>query len=264
VLKPDAKVLDVGSGSGYLCACFSKMMGDAGTVIGIDVIKPLVDWSINNLKKSHGDLLDKGVVQLKVGDGWKGEIKNAPFNAIHVGAAAEEVPKALTDQLAVGGRLLIPVDKENSSGQLYLQIDKSQNGTLKQTALMSVKYVRLIHLKDIKEETEEKTVSTFSKRPSSTSPGTCSPSTPTPASPTSSAPSDAKELESKPLGQYTIDDVCTMINAIGLVALAPAFRENAVDGQMMLTLTDDDYKTHLKFQPGQLRKLHLHLEKVPM
>jgi protein-L-isoaspartate(D-aspartate) O-methyltransferase len=148
LLKPGARVLDVGSGSGYLVACFSKMMDDKGKVIGIDYIKPLVDWSIKNLKKSHGDLLEKRIVQLKHGDGWKGDSKNAPFDAIHVGAAAESVPKALLDQLALGGRLLIPVDNKFSSGQSYLQIDKLKNGSLTQTTLMGVQYVRLVHPKD--------------------------------------------------------------------------------------------------------------------
>jgi protein-L-isoaspartate(D-aspartate) O-methyltransferase len=155
LLKPGAKVLDVGSGSGYLVACFSKMMEDKGKVIGIDYVKPLVEWSIKNMRKSHGGLLEKGIIRLKLGDGWKGDLKNAPFDAIHVGAAAETVPKALIDQLALGGRLLIPVDHKYSSGQNYLQIDKLKNGAITQTNLMGVQYVRLVHPKeDFKEEDE--------------------------------------------------------------------------------------------------------------
>jgi len=132
-LKPGAKVLDVGSGSGYLVACFSKMMNDKGKVMGIEVVRPLLDWSLKNMAKRHKNLLDEGLVQMKIADGWKGDVKNAPFNAIHVGAAAEKVPTALTDQLAIGGRLLIPVDVGGGgSGQNYLQIDKQSDGSLTQ------------------------------------------------------------------------------------------------------------------------------------
>jgi len=100
------------------------------------------------LKKKHSNLLDEKIVTIKYGDGWKGDPKNAPFDAIHVGAAAEEVPKALTDQLAPGGRLLIPVDSSSGYGQDYLQIDKEKDGSLQKKKLMGVQYVRLIHPKE--------------------------------------------------------------------------------------------------------------------
>jgi len=172
LLKPGAKVLDVGSGSGYLVACFSKMMGDKGKVIGIDYVKPLVDWSIKNMRKHHSDLLDNGIIRIKQGDGWKGDTKNAPFDAIHVGAAAEKVPKALTDQLAPGGRLLIPVDDHSSGGQNYLQIDKQKNGSLTQTNLMGVQYVRLVHPKEEFKDEEEDVSRSSTEKPSTSSTST--------------------------------------------------------------------------------------------
>jgi len=156
-LKPGARVLDVGSGSGYLVACFSKMMQDKGKVVGIEVVKPLLQQSIVNMKKSHADLLEKGIISLKYGDGWKGDPENAPFDAIHVGAAAEKVPQALLDQLAIGGRLLIPVDSEDlwHGGQDFLQIDKTGKNEFTKKNLMGVQYVRLVHPTEEQEKEHE-------------------------------------------------------------------------------------------------------------
>ena len=75
----------MGHGSGYLVALFSKMMNDEGKVVGIELLQSLVDSSVVNMKKHHSDLLDKGVVELKAGDGWQGDAENAPFDVIHVG-----------------------------------------------------------------------------------------------------------------------------------------------------------------------------------
>merc|ERR1712110_78297 len=58
-LKEGNKALDVGSGSGYLTVCFAKMVGNKGSVLGIDHVKELVDWSESNVQKNHGDLLPK-------------------------------------------------------------------------------------------------------------------------------------------------------------------------------------------------------------
>jgi protein-L-isoaspartate(D-aspartate) O-methyltransferase len=55
------------------------------------------------MRKEDGDLLEEGVVELLVRDGWKGYPEGAPYNAIHVGAAAETFPRELMSQMAVGG-----------------------------------------------------------------------------------------------------------------------------------------------------------------
>lgn len=66
ICRPGAKVLDVGSGSGYLAACMSKMVsGNGGRVFGIDVIPELVEWSIENVKRSDPQLLESGVLNLR-------------------------------------------------------------------------------------------------------------------------------------------------------------------------------------------------------
>ncbi|KAI1240916.1 hypothetical protein IHE44_0009365 [Lamprotornis superbus] len=95
-LHEGAKALDVGSGSGILTACFSRMVGPKGQVVGIDHIKELVDDSINNVKKDDPTLLSSGRVKLIVGDGRMGYAEEAPYDAIHVGAAAPVVPQAVS------------------------------------------------------------------------------------------------------------------------------------------------------------------------
>jgi len=143
-LTPGSKVLDVGSGSGYLSACFSRMVGKEGKVIGIDVVESLVEKAKQNMNKDEPSLLAEGRVVLKVGDGWKGDISNAPFDAIHVGAAADKVPNALVEQLKPGGKLVIPVGTVNQS--LVLVVKGPDGKVSPPQHLMDVRYVPLIHL----------------------------------------------------------------------------------------------------------------------
>ncbi|KFK30048.1 hypothetical protein AALP_AA7G210200 [Arabis alpina] len=140
-LQPGMRALDVGSGTGYLAGCFALMVGLEGRVVGVDHIPQLVDMSIKNIEKSVVDsFFKKGSISLHVGDGRKGWEEFAPYDAIHVGAAASEIPQPLLDQLKPGGRMVIPVGT-------YLQelkvIDKSEDGSIKVHTKTSVKYVPL-------------------------------------------------------------------------------------------------------------------------
>lgn len=143
VLKPGDSILDVGSGSGYLCACFAELVGETGHVVGIDVIKELVDWSIENMNKSHADMMKSGRVKIVVGDGWEGYPALAPYKAIHVGAAASSVPKKLLEQLMPGGRMVIPVGREGGA-QEYQCIDRNEDGSFEATFLADVSFVPLV------------------------------------------------------------------------------------------------------------------------
>ena len=107
---PQANILDVGVGSGYLVACIAKMNPTA-KVYGIDVVPNLVEAAAKNVNKQDPELLKTKQIEIFLGDGWKG-IPNFKFNAIHVGAAAAELPKSLLQQLHIGGILVIPVGRE--------------------------------------------------------------------------------------------------------------------------------------------------------
>ena len=143
----NGRVLDVGSGSGYLVACFAEMMiqqnGSSSKVVGIEHVQSLVDQSIENLKQDgKEEMLRSGLITITKGDGRLGYEAFAPYALIHVGAAAPEVPEALLSQLASPGRLIIPVKKEDESQSLMV-IDKNEKGEIKYKDEMGVVYVPL-------------------------------------------------------------------------------------------------------------------------
>jgi protein-L-isoaspartate(D-aspartate) O-methyltransferase len=109
-LDPQAgdKVLDIGSGSSWTTALLAHIVGKQGKVIGIERIKSLCNFGTNNLSKYH--LIEGGRAKIVCADGTKGYVNEAPYKRILVSAAAEEVPRELKKQLAVGGRLVIPIE----------------------------------------------------------------------------------------------------------------------------------------------------------
>ncbi|KAF4556308.1 Protein-L-isoaspartate(D-aspartate) O-methyltransferase-like protein [Elsinoe fawcettii] len=145
-LKPGARVLDIGSGSGYLTHVLAELVKPGGTVIGLDHIQPLVDLSTANTSKSAEgrELLESGTIKYVKGDGrkgWTGKGGEEGFNAIHVGAATNGWHQELIDQLRKPGRLFVPVEEE------YLQhiyvVDKDEKGEVKREKSMGVRYVPL-------------------------------------------------------------------------------------------------------------------------
>ncbi|XP_068666339.1 protein-L-isoaspartate O-methyltransferase 1-like isoform X2 [Aristolochia californica] len=140
-LQPGMHALDIGSGTGYLTACFALMVGPEGCAVGIDHIPELVATSMDNIKRSAAaPLLKEGSLSIHVGDGRQGWPEFAPYDAIHVGAAAPQIPQPLIDQLKPGGRMVIPV---GTMFQDLKVVDKKPDGSITIHTETSVRYVPL-------------------------------------------------------------------------------------------------------------------------
>ncbi len=125
-------VLEVGTGSGYQTAVLAQLIPH---VFSVERIKSLQYQARRRLQR-----LDFHNVAMRHGDGWAGWKSKAPFDAIIVTAAAETIPASLLDQLADGGRMIIPVGEQN---QELLLIEKIGNRTRKEV-LGAVRFVPLI------------------------------------------------------------------------------------------------------------------------
>ncbi|THH12822.1 hypothetical protein EW146_g7334 [Bondarzewia mesenterica] len=143
-LRPGARVLDIGSGSGYLSAVFHHLVSSEqqkGKVVGIEHIPQLVEWSIKNLGKDGlQHALDDNEIVMLAGDGRLGYPDGGPYDAIHVGAAAPVLPQLLVDQLTRPGRMFIPVGEYM---QDVVQVDKHEDGRITSKRLFGVMYVPL-------------------------------------------------------------------------------------------------------------------------
>jgi len=136
-----ARVLDVGSGSGYLTACMARLIQPDGKIIGIEHIPELVQLSIKNISKNGRSLFDNGILEIVLGDGRLGYPQGGPYDAIHVGAAAPNRPNVLIDQLKPGGRLVVPVGVGSQKMMIY---DKSMDGLeVHERSTLGVSYVPL-------------------------------------------------------------------------------------------------------------------------
>lgn len=135
-LFPDDRVLEIGTGSGYQAAVLAEIVKEVYT---IEILKPLADTARARLEK-----LGYRNIKVKHGDGYKGWKEYAPYDAIIVTAAPDEVPEELVRQLKVGGRMVVPIG--SFFQELYL-ITKRESG-IKQELLLPVVFVPMIHSSD--------------------------------------------------------------------------------------------------------------------
>lgn len=133
-VQPGHRVLEVGTGCGYQAAVLAELAGEVQT---IEVVPALA-------RRARATLLDLGYRNVVVheGDGHAGLPDQAPFDRIIVTAAPDRVPRALTEQLAPGGRLVIPVGSRFA--QELLLVDKDKDGHLHERRTIGVAFVPLV------------------------------------------------------------------------------------------------------------------------
>lgn len=128
--RPTDRVLEIGTGSGYQAAVLSELVAEVYT---IEIVESLADRASADLAR-----LAYTNVHVRAGDGYRGWPGKAPFDAVIVTCAPGSVPQPLTDQLAEGGRMMIPV------GQIWDQrliLLEKTDGQLEQKSVLPVRFV---------------------------------------------------------------------------------------------------------------------------
>jgi protein-L-isoaspartate(D-aspartate) O-methyltransferase len=127
------RVLDVGTGSGYAAAVLDEL---ALAVVSVERIAPLAARARRALAVTGHE-----AVEVRVGDGSLGAPDRAPYDAIAVAAATEHVPPALVEQLAIGGRLVLP--RGGPGGQRLVRVVRTPHGVVEETSF-ACRFVPLV------------------------------------------------------------------------------------------------------------------------
>lgn len=132
--RPTDRVLEIGTGSGYQAAVLAGLVAEVYTM---EIVEPLA-------RRAEADLRRLGYANVKVraGNGYLGWPEAAPFDAIIVTCAPEDVPRALAEQLRAGGRMIIPVGSQWGAQELYL-LRKTATGMRRQ-AVLPVRFVPMV------------------------------------------------------------------------------------------------------------------------
>jgi protein-L-isoaspartate(D-aspartate) O-methyltransferase len=133
-LKPNEKVLEIGTGSGYQAAILAELVKEVYT---IEIVEKLGKRAQRTL-----EMLGYKNIHVKIGDGYMGWPEKAPFDAVIVTCAPERIPEALVQQLNDGGRMIIPVGKAGAIQELVRAVKKK--GKLKTKEVMRVRFVPMV------------------------------------------------------------------------------------------------------------------------
>ena len=132
--EPGDRALEVGTGSGYQAAVLAELVADVHT---IEIVAPLAGQAARLLEELGYDN-----VAVRAGDGYAGWPEQAPFDVILVTAAPERIPAPLIEQLAPGGRLVIPVGPVHAVQELRV-LEKREDGSLHERVVTPVRFVPL-------------------------------------------------------------------------------------------------------------------------
>ncbi len=132
-LKRSDRVLEIGTGSGYQAAILSQL---CDSVFTVELFESLGNKAHTLFEKLHY----RNIVS-KIGDGYLGWEEKAPFDAIIVTCAPSHIPKPLQDQLADGGRMIIPVGEGKVQHLVLLQ---KQNDKIRQKSVLPVRFVPML------------------------------------------------------------------------------------------------------------------------
>jgi protein-L-isoaspartate(D-aspartate) O-methyltransferase len=132
-LHPGERVLEIGTGSGYQAAVLAEL---GARVYSIEILAPLAEHARAALKAEGYD-----GVNVRTGDGYKGWPRYAPYDAIIVTCAPDAVPDALVEQLAEGGRMIVPVGE----GVQRLVILRKREGRVRRQDDLPVRFVPMVH-----------------------------------------------------------------------------------------------------------------------
>lgn len=147
-LEPGDRVLEIGTGSGYAAAILSRVAKEVVTVERHDELAQVARERLRRLGYDN--------VAVQHADGTLGWSAAAPYDAIVVAAGGPTVPEALLDQLAVGGRLVIPVGEDRAL-QTLVRVTRHADGTLAREDLGDVRFVPLIGVQGWRAEEEPET-----------------------------------------------------------------------------------------------------------
>jgi protein-L-isoaspartate(D-aspartate) O-methyltransferase len=128
--KPSDRALEIGTGCGYQTAVLARLVKQ---VYSIEIVEPLAQLATERLAS-----LGFTNVVSKPGDGFHGWPEQAPFDIILLAAAPREIPQPLLDQLAVGGRLIVPVGKDSQELKL---IERLPTGQIREMFVADVRFV---------------------------------------------------------------------------------------------------------------------------
>lgn len=131
-LKPEHRVLEIGTGSGYQAAVLGELCKHVYT---IEIVTPLGKKASKLLQELGYDQ-----VQVRIGNGYEGWPEAAPFDRIIVTCAPEEIPQPLMDQLVPGGRMVIPVGGQMET-QYMVVVNKDKKGRISQKKHYPVRFV---------------------------------------------------------------------------------------------------------------------------